>query len=99
MSSLSVVLVALAGCCLVVDACLIEITRFFEKVVGEPQVGFEADLAARVSLDDGFPDFEGFLVLADFESGVASLKEFPGGAILDDGTTLCLFLLGVGDSE
>ena len=83
-----VVRIGLGGGGLVVDPRLVVLALLLEKVIGQAQVGFEADRAARVALDDRLPDLERLFVLADLEAGVAGLQELAGGAILDDRSAL-----------
>ena len=59
---------------LVVETRLVGIAEFQQQVVGEPEVGLEADLALRVAFDHRLPDFQRLLVLAEFEPGVAGLQ-------------------------
>ena len=60
-------------------------------MIAEAQMGFEADLAARIALDHRFPNLEGLFVFAEFKAGVASLQEFTGSAVLDNGASLSSF--------
>jgi hypothetical protein len=63
-------------------------------MVGEPEMRLEADRAARVALDHGFPDLQCLLVLADLKPRVARLHQLACRAILDEGTALGFLLLG-----
>ena len=68
-----VVLVGFNGSGFVMKARLVEVLDLLEEVIGKTKVGFETDLAARVALDDRFPNFESLFVFSDLQSGIAGL--------------------------
>jgi hypothetical protein len=94
-----VVLVFLTRGGLEVEACLVEILGLFQQVVGEAEVRVEADRAAGIALDHGFPDLQRLLVLANLKPCVARLHELARRAILDEGAALGFFFLGLGNGE
>ena len=68
-------------------------------MVSEPEMRLEADRAARVALDYGFPDLQRLLVLADLKPRIAGLHQLPRRPVLDDRAALGFFFLSLGNGE
>ena len=85
---------------LIVGAGLVELAQFLQEMIGETQVCLEADRAARVALDDRFPDLKGLFIFSHLESGIPRLQELAGGPVFNDGSAFCgCRLLGNGHRE
>ena len=56
----------------------------FEKEIAEPHIGFVADLAARIALDDRLPNLDRFAGLFGFEPSIAGFHQLASRPVFDD---------------